>query len=76
MNMDRRGSADELYFGEEEGESMVGFDVNRREELVRGARVDGDGGRGRDSERRLSRDLERGFRDSSEDEGSGDERRL
>ena len=37
----RRGSSsgDEFYFGEEEGESMVGFDVERRERLVRGGNV-------------------------------------
>ena len=66
----RDSSGDELYFGEEEGESMVGFDMGRRE---RAERL----GRGVDSERRLSRDLEEGFRDSDEEseEGSGDNRR-
>lgn len=67
--VNRRGSsADELAFGDEEGESMVGFDVNRREPLVRG------GPDGFDSGRRLSRDLEEGFKDDS-DEDSVDERR-
>ena len=50
---------------------MVGFDVGRREGLVSGGRGEGDG---IDSERRLSRDLEEGFRDES-DEEDGDERR-
>lgn len=72
--VDRRGSVggDEVYFGEEEGERMVGFDVSRRERSVRDARVDSI-----PSERRLSRDLEEGFRDSDEsgDDGSGDDRR-
>lgn len=59
----RRGS-DELAFGEEEGESMVGFDVNRRERGrdERGGRVE------IDTQRRLSRDLEEGFKDESESE--------
>ena len=62
----RRESSDS--FGDEEGESMVGFDVNRRDRSVRGGRVEivtSDG--------RLSRDLEEGFKDESED-SSGDER--
>lgn len=62
----RRESSDS--FGVEEGESMVGFDVNRRDRNVRGGRVEvvtSDG--------RLSRDLEEGFKDESE-ESSGDER--
>lgn len=62
----RRGSSSESEEGEdfaaEEGERMVGFDVGRA--------ADGRGraGRAMDSERRLSRELERGFRDSSESE--------
>lgn len=63
------GSGDELAFGEEEGESMVGFDVNRRDRSVRGGNVD------IHSDRRLSRDLEEGFKDDSEDESSDDRRR-
>ena len=64
------GSGDEeLYFGEEEGESMVGFDVGRREREVRRDR-DGE----IDSERRLSRDLEEGFRDSEDEDEDGDDR--
>lgn len=62
----RRGSSSERDDGEEfaaeEGERMVGFDVGRT--------VDGRGreSRGIDSGRRLSRELERGFRDSSDSE--------
>lgn len=56
----RRNSED--VFGEEEGESMVGFDVERRDREVRGGRVE------MDSQRRLSRDLEEGFKDDSEEE--------
>ena len=55
------GSGDDLAFGDEEGESMVGFDVNSRDRSVRGGRVE------IDSERRLSRDLEEGFKDESEE---------
>lgn len=75
------GSGDELYFGEEEGESMVGFDFERVDRRVRGGEVSVDDGRGRreemDSQRRLSRDLEEGFKDDSEDEEgvAGDDRR-
>lgn len=46
---------------------MVGFDVDGRMRTV-------DRGQGVDSQRRLSRDLEEGFQDESEDE-SGDDRR-
>ncbi|KAK5122855.1 hypothetical protein LTR85_003770 [Meristemomyces frigidus] len=65
------GSGDDLAFGEEEGESMIGFDVNRlpRGRDERGGRVE------IDTQRRLSRDLEEGFKDDSEEEGSVDERR-
>ena len=62
-----RQSSDDNVFGDEEGESMVGFDVNRRDRDIRGGRVEvvtSDG--------RLSRDLEEGFKDESED-SSGDE---
>lgn len=60
--------ADELAFGDEEGENMVGFDLQSRDRTrdARGGRVD------LDSERRLSRDLEEGFKDDSE---SDDEER-
>lgn len=79
------GSGDEFVFGEEEGESMVGFDFERAERRVRGGEVSeavvaGGGervwGEEMDSQRRLSRDLEEGFKDDSEDEeGGGDDRR-
>ena len=54
---------DDGLFDEEEGEGLVGFDVDatHREALVRdNARPD--------LERRLSRDLEEGFRDDSDEE--------
>ncbi|PGH14393.1 hypothetical protein AJ79_03035 [Helicocarpus griseus UAMH5409] len=59
-------------FDDEEGEDMIGveMDPSRREALER--RRDG----GMDSERRLSRDLEEGFMDDSdEEEEAGDGRR-
>lgn len=68
---DRRGSGSDDeegdLFGEDDGERMVGFDVARRE---REGRIDirGGEGRGMDSERRLSRELEAGFRDSSDED--------
>ena len=50
-------------FDEDEGEELFEVDDNRREALSLDAR------RGRDDDgRRLSRDLEEGFRDDSEDE--------
>nr|POE53263.1 hypothetical protein CFP56_28485 [Quercus suber] len=55
----------EDVFGDEEGESMVGFDVNRTDREVRGGRVE------IDSQRRLNRDLEEGFKDDSEGEEGG-----
>ena len=63
---------DDVAFGEEEGESMIGFDVGRlpRGRDERGGRIE------IDSQRRLSRDLEEGFKDDSEeDEGVDDRRR-
>lgn len=66
----RRGSSasgDEFHFGEEEGESMVGFDMGRREHVRESRRSTRP-----QNERRLSRDLEEGFRDES---GSEDEHR-
>lgn len=49
---------------------MVGFEVEagRREELQRDAAVGGERGA---NERRLSRDLEEGFRDDSDDDRPG-----
>jgi len=51
-------------FDEDEGEELFEVDENRREALSLDAR------RGRDDDgRRLSRDLEEGFKDDSDDEG-------
>lgn len=58
-------------FDEEEGEGMVGFDMDpaRREALERTR------GNAAEPESRLSRDLEQGFMDDSDDEdNSGDTR--
>lgn len=54
---------DEL-FDEEEGEGMVGFDIDerRREALERRRSSVGD------EDRRLSRELEEGFKDDSDDD--------
>ena len=51
-------------FDEDEGEGMIGFDIDprRREALERSQIVT------TDSDRRLSRDLEEGFKDDSDDE--------
>jgi len=60
MNAEDGSSSD---FDEDEGEELSGFDDNRREALSLDAR------RGRDDdERRLSRDLEEGFKDDSDDD--------
>ncbi|KAK6429712.1 hypothetical protein LTR95_014137 [Oleoguttula sp. CCFEE 5521] len=64
-----RDDSDDNVFGDEEGESMVGFDVERRERGVRGGRVEVLG-----SDRRLSRELEEGFKDDSSEEGGGEDR--
>ncbi|OJD18186.1 hypothetical protein ACJ73_08738 [Blastomyces percursus] len=67
-------------FDDEEGEDMVGFemDASRREALDQRRRSGNDNSTGRgsvDTDRRLSRDLEEGFMDDSDDEdGGGDER--
>ncbi|WPH00865.1 Hypothetical protein R9X50_00369600 [Acrodontium crateriforme] len=72
----RRNTVDsigeELDFGDEEGERMVGFDVGRPGGGVSGSRTSV---RGIDSERRLSRELEEGFKDDSEDDSEDDGRR-
>ncbi|EMC96442.1 hypothetical protein BAUCODRAFT_122446 [Baudoinia panamericana UAMH 10762] len=64
--VDARAGEDELAFGEEEGESMVGFNVTRmqrgRDEM--GGRVADE----LDSQRRLSLELEQGFKDDSEED--------
>ena len=62
---------DEL-FDDEEGEGLVGFDpidVRRREALERRRSIMGE------DDRRLSRDLEEGFKDDSDDEAEDDRRR-
>ena len=58
----------ESLFDEEEGEGMVGFnvDASRRDAIARQEEV-------AITERRLSRDLEEGFRDDSDDETGRDE---
>ncbi|KAF4616207.1 hypothetical protein G7Y89_g15199 [Cudoniella acicularis] len=57
-------------FDEDEGEELYDVDENRREALSLDAR------RGRDDDgRRLSRDLEEGFKDDSDDEDDEDNRR-
>ncbi|KAM0691212.1 hypothetical protein Q7P36_009983 [Cladosporium allicinum] len=60
---DGDGEGDFEAFGDEEGESMVGFDFRRQEREVRGGRVESLW-----SDSRLSRELEEGFRDDSEDD--------
>ena len=59
---------DNSLFDEDEGEDMVGFnfDARRREALERGGSED------RPGPRRLSRDLEEGFKDDSEEEADPD----
>jgi hypothetical protein len=55
-------------FDEEEGEGMVGFnvDASRRDAIVRQEEA-------AITERRLSRDLEEGFRDDSDDSDNSDD---
>jgi len=67
--VDGREDPEGDLFGDEEGESMVGFDYRSREREVRGGRVESLW-----SDGRLSRELEEGFKDDSEEE-EGDERR-
>ncbi|KAI9741964.1 MAG: hypothetical protein M1834_000353 [Cirrosporium novae-zelandiae] len=63
-----RGEIEGSLFDEEEGEGMIGFDVDeRRREALERRRSNAV-----EDERRLSRDLEEGFRDDSEDEDSND----
>jgi hypothetical protein len=63
------GDSDGSLFDEEEGEGMVGFEIDsaRREALDRRRSSGGD------EQRRLSRELEEGFRDESDDEEHEDE---
>lgn len=76
--MDGEGDNDEddvnSLFGSEEGEGMVGFDIGRRQQnhapdLGRGAEIRSVVER-LDSDRRLSRELEEGFRDDSDEENT------
>ena len=68
--VDGREDTDGDVFGDEEGESMVGFDYRSQEREVRGGRVESLW-----SDGRLSRDLEEGFKDDSEEEEGEDDRR-
>lgn len=77
-------SADGELFDVESGEAMVGFDVQERDQRRHGMerQVSNMAAATRtanqlqdaamDSDRRLSRELEEGFRDDSEDEGEGE----
>lgn len=62
---------DESLFDDEEGEGLVGFDVDapRREGQE-------DSPNTGESDRRLSRDLEEGFQDESDEEERGNDRRI
>ena len=55
----------DTQFDEDAGEELSDVDDNRREALSLDAR------RGAVDDRRLSRDLEEGFKDDSDDEGAG-----
>jgi hypothetical protein len=65
------GEGDGSLFDDEEGEGLVGFDIDaqRRERLERSNGIG-------ISDRRLSRDLEEGFEDDSDDEEIRDGRRA
>lgn len=65
----RGGGGGGVAFGDEEGEHMMGLDIDsdRREALERRRSNLGE------TERRLSRDLEEGFRDDSDDDDDGDD---
>jgi len=56
--------SDESLLDEEEGEGMVGFDVNAHRGETRTVAP-----QNITSDRRLSRELEEGFRDDSDEEG-------
>lgn len=73
MVVDGSGSEhnEEDLFDDEEGEGMVGFDpvdARRREALEQRRSM-------MEDDRRLSRELEEGFRDESDDEAEDDRRR-
>lgn len=70
-------SAEDALFDEESGEAMVGFDVHDRDRRRDGIDQQVSAGLGilhsredeaASSDRRLSRELEQGFRDDSDDE--------
>ena len=61
------GEVNGSLFDEEEGEGLVGFDINAQ----RRARLERSNGIG-NSDRRLSRDLEEGFQDESDNEETQD----
>lgn len=61
-------SSDEL-FDDEEGEGMVGFDIDERRRGALERRRSSLG----ESDRRLSRELEEGFKDDSDDDDDTDE---
>ncbi|PSN60241.1 hypothetical protein BS50DRAFT_640315 [Corynespora cassiicola Philippines] len=66
------GSEDDSLFDDEEGEGMVGFDPideRRREALEQRRSLVGD------DDRRLSRELEEGFKDESDEEHEDERRR-
>lgn len=73
----RRGSisGDDLAFGEEEGENLVGFDDFSARNMLQPGRDERGGRVEIDSQRRLSRDLEAGFKDDSEEEGENSDLR-
>ena len=55
---------EEELFDEEEGEGMVGFDIDQRRREALDQRRSGGG----EDQRRLSRDLEEGFKDDSDED--------
>ncbi|THV44058.1 hypothetical protein BGAL_0748g00020 [Botrytis galanthina] len=71
FNRNRISAQDSIDFDDDDGEELFDVDDNRREALSLDAR------RGRDEDgRRLSRDLEEGFKDDSSDEEDATDRRL
>ncbi|KAB8291835.1 hypothetical protein EYC80_006618 [Monilinia laxa] len=71
FNRSRISAQDSSDFDDEDGEELFDVDDNRREALSLDARRDRD-----EDGRRLSRDLEEGFKDDSSDEEEGMDRRL
>jgi len=70
MDWSRAVGDEDSLFDEEQGEGMVGFDIDerRRHTIERGGTM------GVEEERRLSRDLEEGFKDESDEEAENHER--